>query len=559
VLLIVLVIVVMLALAAYQFSELMLAEAKAADSANRTAQARAMALSGIHYSAALLSNSDSLANTLNSNPWDNTAAFQGILVQDNDQTHFRGRFSVIAPLGPDDIGSSTQPYRFGVIDENGKINLNAVMQIDPSGSILYSMLMTLPNMTDDVANSIIDWLDADEEPRSNGAESEYYSGLNPPYSSKNGPLDSLEELLLVKGVTPQLLYGNDLNHNGILDPDEDDGSGQVDLGWQAYLTVYSRERNIDSTGSPRIWINDTNLDTLYTNLNTAVGQDLANYIIAWRMYGGGAVTGRGGMGGGAGGGGMGGGAGAGGGAAAGGAAPKATPNQGGAAMAASVTPSGQVAVTTAGGSGASNTGVMAGRGALTRSTLGSFSGRRSQTISSLYALVNSQVTIPASGPGQQNTTYPSPLNDPASIRQYLPLLLDKVTTTNGPELPARVNVNTAPSAVLAALPGLSEADVQAILGQRPNPSASEAPDPIYQTPAWLITEANLSPNALQTLERYVTASSQVYRVQSLGYFDGGGPTARIEAVIDTNGGRPRIIYFRDLTELGKGFTLPSNQ
>jgi hypothetical protein len=44
-------------------------------------------------------------------------------------------------------------------------------------------------------------------------------------------------------------------------------------------------------------------------------------------------------------------------------------------------------------------------------------------------------------------------------------------------------------------------------------------------------------------------------VQSIGYFEGGGPTARIEAIIDTNAGRPRIIYWRDLTELGKGYDL----
>ena len=44
-------------------------------------------------------------------------------------------------------------------------------------------------------------------------------------------------------------------------------------------------------------------------------------------------------------------------------------------------------------------------------------------------------------------------------------------------------------------------------------------------------------------------------MQALGHFDSGGPTARIEAVIDTNAGRPRIIYWRDLTELGKGFNL----
>jgi len=53
----------------------------------------------------------------------------------------------------------------------------------------------------------------------------------------------------------------------------------------------------------------------------------------------------------------------------------------------------------------------------------------------------------------------------------------------------------------------------------------------------------------------VTARSQVYRVQSMGYFDKGGPVARIEAVIDTNAGQPRIVYWRDISELGKGFDI----
>ena len=53
----------------------------------------------------------------------------------------------------------------------------------------------------------------------------------------------------------------------------------------------------------------------------------------------------------------------------------------------------------------------------------------------------------------------------------------------------------------------------------------------------------------------MTARSQVYRVQAIGYFDAGGPSARLEAVIDTNGGRPRIVYWRDLTELGRGYDL----
>src|SRR5262249_42667776 len=127
------------------------------------------------------------------------------------------------------------------------------------------------------------------------------------------------------------------------------------------------------------------------------------------------------------------------------------------------------------------------------------------------------------------------------------------------DLPPRINVNTAPQAVLAALPGLQTSDVQNIISKRPDPSSNEAPDPIFATPTWLITQAGLSPTTLKTLDKYITTRTQVYRLQSIGHFDAEGPTARIEAIVDTNSGRPRIIYWRDITELGKGFDLQGRQ
>jgi hypothetical protein len=81
--------------------------------------------------------------------------------------------------------------------------------------------------------------------------------------------------------------------------------------------------------------------------------------------------------------------------------------------------------------------------------------------------------------------------------------------------------------------------------------ASGVAGPIYQTPAWLITEAGLQPQQMRTLERYITARPQVYRVQVLGYFE-GGPSVRVEAVIDTNAGRPRVSYWRP-HGTGRGF------
>jgi hypothetical protein len=60
---------------------------------------------------------------------------------------------------------------------------------------------------DMVVDSILDWRDPDDFYRINGAENDYYRSLKEPYDCKNGNLDSIEELLLVRGVTPELFYG----------------------------------------------------------------------------------------------------------------------------------------------------------------------------------------------------------------------------------------------------------------------------------------------------------------------------------------------------------------
>src|SRR5262249_50106211 len=158
-------------------------------------------------------------------------------------------------------------------------------------------------------------------------------------------------------------------------------------------------------------------------------------------------------------------------------------------------------------------------------------------ITSLYDLINSSVSIPASD-GSSSTTYPSPLNGSSGLNQLLPVLLDKVSTTQNTELVPRINVNTAPAEVLAALPGLSDSDVQPILSARPSLMANQGADPTFLTPAWLISQAGLTPAKAKSLEKYVTAQSQVFRVQVLGYFENGGPGARVAALIHPNPGPP---------------------
>jgi general secretion pathway protein K len=92
-----------------------------------------------------------------------------------------------------------------VMSEAGKININLV-----SESTLRKIIGNFGlegEERDAVVDSILDWRDADDFHRVNGAENDYYQSLKEPYDCKNGNLDSLEELLLVRGLSPDLFYG----------------------------------------------------------------------------------------------------------------------------------------------------------------------------------------------------------------------------------------------------------------------------------------------------------------------------------------------------------------
>lgn len=102
-----------------------------------------------------------------------------------------------------------------MIDEYGKINLNALLYEDQSGqereftplvdALRYLFDQRSPewNPTD----AILDWLDSDDNARPNGFERDYYESLETPIVCKNGPMDSIEELLMIPGVVEGLYFG----------------------------------------------------------------------------------------------------------------------------------------------------------------------------------------------------------------------------------------------------------------------------------------------------------------------------------------------------------------
>lgn len=102
-----------------------------------------------------------------------------------------------------------------IVDEFGKLNLNAL--VGPEGQpneLLVDALHALfeyLQVEEDPTEAIIDWVDPDQDAQANGAESDYYEGLETPYSCRDGMMTSIEELLLIKGITPELYF--DLNQD----------------------------------------------------------------------------------------------------------------------------------------------------------------------------------------------------------------------------------------------------------------------------------------------------------------------------------------------------------
>jgi general secretion pathway protein K len=98
-------------------------------------------------------------------------------------------------------------YSYIINDEDGKLNINNATQQQMKKVISNSGVEITE--VDTIVDSIVDWRDSNDLHMLNGAEEDYYRTLEPPYSCKDGPFDIIEELLLIKGVTPEIFYGSE--------------------------------------------------------------------------------------------------------------------------------------------------------------------------------------------------------------------------------------------------------------------------------------------------------------------------------------------------------------
>ena len=543
ILVVVLVVIVVLTLSVFAFSKFMMAQYRGTHTALRQTQVRLLAESGVEYLRIMLLKDQYTILELGG-LYDNPDEFCGHIITDGTITmtgigagqqttlgHVDlrdvGRFTVIAPaLSEDGLLTGDGYIRYGLEDESTKLNLRWVLASDlqqPGYGRL--ILMRLPGVTEDIADSILDWIDGSSyEPREFGAKDEYYMSLDPPYFTRNGIPDSLDELLLVRGVTPKLLYGVDWNRNGVRDlgePDEytldefDVIDGSLNLGLITYLTLDSREPMTTPDGYQKINVNMEDLAELRTLLEEveifAENPDWIDYIVSYRQQA------------------------------------QQQPEQ----------PSdanlGNILGSLLGSGGASD--------AATTNTDGK--------INSLLDLVG--------GTG-------SPFaDDPDEINYYGPYLYDNLTISDTP-IVGRININQASRTVLElfvqhddeltdttiaaaeisdALLGTTLTDMSAweiidgiIAWREMNPSyLIEYPEMNY--PFWVYTHGIISDLAvMKQFEPYFCTQGAVFKATVVGRFDDKSPVCRLEVWLDAAEGRTpaKVIRIRDVSDLGPGYS-----
>jgi len=111
-----------------------------------------------------------------------------------------------------------------VDNESTRTNINKA----PDGNIRQEIQKSLGENrgeeADEIADAILDWRDADDLVRTNGAEADYYAGKGLPYRPANGPFKVLTELLLVRGISPGLFWSDPLRE--ILNKEKEGGADQ---------------------------------------------------------------------------------------------------------------------------------------------------------------------------------------------------------------------------------------------------------------------------------------------------------------------------------------------
>ena len=438
---------------------------------------------------------------------DESNAFRDALVDWEPFGDRHGRFSILVPTYEPDRADAM--FRFGLQSTSAKLSLSQLLLWDAEfpghGRIA---LMNLPGMTEAIADSILDWIDDDDERREFGAESEFYVGLDPPRQPPNEVPRHLSGLLAVRGVTEFKLLGNP-NGMQFVENDEHDPLSKIEpsrassmqsqepwqvIGppWSYYLTTYSAERNENVHGDRRIDLNQDSLGKLRARLSREFNSEVANFVIAVRKHGPAEVA------------------------------------------------IDQVTSTPVPTQSASGTA--------------SYTFESSLDIIDMVVEVKNPNARSNESTNKNSKAYQSPFktSDPASLT-LLVRFLDRTFVGEDAPVTGRIDVLTAPRPVMLSIPQLSPTLVDEIIAARESEAREENETRVHAS--WLLAEGFVDLPTFRQLVPYITVGGDVFEAQTVAYYDAQSPWSRGELMVDGSTDTPNTLYYRDLSRLGRGFRL----
>jgi general secretion pathway protein K len=116
-----------------------------------------------------------------------------------------GTNDLLADVSLEDVELGRGRFTVRIVDLERKLNINYTRP-DVLEQVMRKLGVDVLDASQ-ILSSIEDWRDPDQNTQINGAETDYYLNLKPPYVAKDGPMDDISELLLVRGVTPEIYWG----------------------------------------------------------------------------------------------------------------------------------------------------------------------------------------------------------------------------------------------------------------------------------------------------------------------------------------------------------------
>jgi DNA uptake protein ComE-like DNA-binding protein len=373
----------------------------------------------------------------------------------------------------------------GIMDEASRLNINDADE---------AMLKALPNITPDLVDTLLDWRDDDDQPRLLGAELEHYQLLPVPYFARNGKLASVRELLRIKGWEPLFRMVEPDPYSIYTTPTDESFMAPLEETLMTpdqarlllpLLTVWSTDVTDAPDGEARLPLASASEGQMRNR--AGLTRDEAAAIIAYRGN---------------------------------------NKMESVIALLDVTRPDPNAGNNNSGGG--SQSGVRGGSGGGSQSGVRGGSGGSSQ-----------------SGGGRGGNTNSS--GTKMFTRQRVGEFIDYFTTdasaqgrslsAGAPEVPGRININTAPYDVLMTLPGITTTIVADIQNERLG-GAIDRPGTIASLPG-------MSDSAFRTIYPWITGRSTRFHVWSRGWEPDSGAMAHVEATLAVTDSDVTILYWRE--------------